>query len=589
MLKMKKAWKLPSLDKIPAKIIFIISGIGSTIWFLIRVIPKPSRATYPCMRVAAPFMSGLIVYLLSMGGTVFAFKKMKEKFVQTKYFTAGIFLLLAVSGSIYVLTHNQPAAFADSSVQSAVDPNQPVGIARGVKPGRVVWVWNPEATNEDYYCSVPIEGVWPGGYWKDNNTNLQVVDSMMAEAVINLTGAATVSESWDSIFRYFNKRHDKGDIGYVAGEKIFIKPNHCKVPKRDINPDFSIDSTDHNRQYNRTATSPQPIIAIIRQLVNDCGVPDTCITMGDPHKNIYKHLYDPLFAEFPGLIFLAHDGGAGRLKVRPADTTSVVYSDKGTVLKARKDFLCQSMENADYLINIAANKGRNGGSSGTMTAKNHFGSISVGQTNGDGSNSPHNNAGHLHAGIMGHNKDGSLRNGEYGVYRVLTDLMGHKYIGQNTVLYVAYWPEGIRYDPENDGTVIPSLGVFERWNNPIDKQYTRNLGTGNGIELIQIKQIYDSPVADKDGTPVSFKLLNNYPNPFNPTTTICYELKNTSLVNLDIFNSRGRKVETLVSAKQAAGSYQVVWNASGFASGVYYCRLTNMAGMTQSRKLILLK
>jgi hypothetical protein len=45
-------------------------------------------------------------------------------------------------------------------------------------------------------------------------------------------------------------------------------------------------------------------------------------------------------------------------------------------------------------------------------------------------------------------------------------------------------PSGTFYDPENDGVALASLGVHEHWNNPTDKQYTRNLGTGDGIELI---------------------------------------------------------------------------------------------------------
>ncbi|MFZ1288600.1 MAG: T9SS type A sorting domain-containing protein, partial [Melioribacteraceae bacterium] len=51
------------------------------------------------------------------------------------------------------------------------------------------------------------------------------------------------------------------------------------------------------------------------------------------------------------------------------------------------------------------------------------------------------------------------------------------------------WPEGIKYDPENDGTILTSLGVHEHWNNPTDKQYSKNLGTGNGIELIKISKV----------------------------------------------------------------------------------------------------
>ena len=48
-------------------------------------------------------------------------------------------------------------------------------------------------------------------------------------------------------------------------------------------------------------------------------------------------------------------------------------------------------------------------------------------------------------------------------------------------------PSGTKYDPEGDGTVLESLGVHEHWNNPKDKKYSRNLGTGEGIELIAVK------------------------------------------------------------------------------------------------------
>jgi hypothetical protein len=48
-----------------------------------------------------------------------------------------------------------------------------------------------------------------------------------------------------------------------------------------------------------------------------------------------------------------------------------------------------------------------------------------------------------------------------------------------------FWPEGIIYDPDNSGTPIPGLGVHEHWNNPVDKNYSRNLGKAEGIELIK--------------------------------------------------------------------------------------------------------
>jgi hypothetical protein len=69
-----------------------------------------------------------------------------------------------------------------------------------------------------------------------------------------------------------------------------------------------------------------------------------------------------------------------------------------------------------------------------------------------------------------------------------------------------WWPEGLTYDPEGDGTPIGSLGVHEHWNNPTDRQYTRNLGTGEGIELIY-KNTMQTPssTGEKPGVEYGFK------------------------------------------------------------------------------------
>ena len=72
------------------KLSFIVLGIGSTIWFLIRVIPKPSRAGYPCMKAAAPVMSGFVLYLLALGGSAMLFKRTFSKLRQARYFAASV-------------------------------------------------------------------------------------------------------------------------------------------------------------------------------------------------------------------------------------------------------------------------------------------------------------------------------------------------------------------------------------------------------------------------------------------------------------------------------------------------------------------
>jgi len=89
-------------------------------------------------------------------------------------------------------------------------------------------------------------------------------------------------------------------------------------------------------------------------------------------------------------------------------------------------------------------------------------------------------------------------------------------------------------------------------------------------------------------TPVVFRLFQNYPNPFNPKTIISYQLSMTNKVELVIYNLIGQKIATLVSEQQEAGRHQVEWNASAFASGIYYYQIK--AGEFQDvKKMILLR
>jgi hypothetical protein len=92
----------------------------------------------------------------------------------------------------------------------------------------------------------------------------------------------------------------------------------------------------------------------------------------------------------------------------------------------------------------------------------------------------------------------------------------------------------------------------------------------------------------KELLPTEYTLYQNYPNPFNPTTTIKYDLPNTSDVSLIIYDILGRKVKELFNSKQQAGRYEVQFNASNLASGVYIYRLIADKYMS-SRKMILLR
>ncbi len=86
----------------------------------------------------------------------------------------------------------------------------------------------------------------------------------------------------------------------------------------------------------------------------------------------------------------------------------------------------------------------------------------------------------------------------------------------------------------------------------------------------------------------TFKLYNNYPNPFNPSTKIKYDIPKASNVVVKVYDVLGREVETLVNARQNAGSYSLNFDGSNLASGMYIYRIT-AGGFIQSRKMILLK
>ena len=92
--------------------------------------------------------------------------------------------------------------------------------------------------------------------------------------------------------------------------------------------------------------------------------------------------------------------------------------------------------------------------------------------------------------------------------------------------------------------------------------------------------------------PAGFKLSQNYGNPFNPTTTFLYELPEQSLVTIKVFNILGQQKATLVDGRQDAAAHSVVLDATTYASGVYYYRLTavsNSHTFVETKKMLLIR
>ncbi|MCK4750379.1 MAG: hypothetical protein KAT15_25155, partial [Bacteroidales bacterium] len=122
--------------RVPYKIIFFIIGIAATVWFLVRVIPKPSRAGYPCMKAAAPFMSGFVIYLLGISASWFSFKKFRQSVRKSRYLVGSVFLVVSISTFAFVLLKDSKETIANALAPTdntfPVVSNLPIGEAKGL-------------------------------------------------------------------------------------------------------------------------------------------------------------------------------------------------------------------------------------------------------------------------------------------------------------------------------------------------------------------------------------------------------------------------------------------------------------------------
>jgi hypothetical protein len=401
---------------------------------------------------------------------------------------------------------------ATSALRSALfdPPLSPLGVPRGIVPGRVTWAHDPAAVTWD----------GTGSWWEDKNNHQPVIDRMVSSSICSLANQKSDAQAWKAIFHYFNRTHGRGNTGYRSGEKIAIKLN--------------LNNTTGHGTIDRLNSSPHVVLSLVRQLTGPGGVPQSSITVFDSSRFIPGNLYDKIHGEFPGVVFVDHIGGDGRLKAefKPNAIPFSITSRNATGLDT-------TVIEAAYLIDAASLKGHV--STGvTLCAKNLFGATSI---NPDWHKNTHDG--------FNHSRDGSAG------YSAFVDYLGHKDLGEKTVLFLVdglygsdnadgppsrkwkmspfndAWPNSIfmsldgvaidsvgfdfltsewtdlpdvanadnylreaalandppsktLYDPERDGIRCRSLGVFEHWNNSTEKKYSGNLGKANGIELFKV-------------------------------------------------------------------------------------------------------
>jgi len=114
-------------------------------------------------------------------------------------------------------------------------------------------------------------------------------------------------------------------------------------------------------------------------------------------------------------------------------------------------------------------------------------------------------------------------------------------------------------------------------------------GTGVWMQMAPTPGYSNVPVSVEDEVvPAGYDLMQNFPNPFNPSTVIRYSLKEGGMVSLKVYSSLGEEIAELGGDFKPAGSYQTEFNAQNLPSGVYFLRLS-VNGFSMSRKMILLR
>ena len=512
---------------------FHLIGILSLLWIIVRSFPAPHRLNYPCQQYS---LSLGLSYLAFLSGVWKIFKK-KLKIYKNLLLRVSLIILVSVlMFGMYSLTRGDE----DYKGNWIAVSKNPIGEPKGYNPGRVVWIWDQNATETN------LTGYW----WQRENNDQNVIEQMVTLGIQWLGGTDNLSDAWDRLFRYYNLAHGYGDVGYQSGEKIAIKVN--------LNNSSSYDEED-----NQADANPYVIKAILRQLVNIVGVSQEDITVYDSSRRMpdwfyYRVYYEnypanPLVPEFPNINYIdAYGGAEGR--TRRTESSVNIYFVDGTV-RALPECVVQ----AKYIIDVPLVKRH--GINVTLSGKNLFGSwcgnvslIHDYFNSGNTMNNPspmidllsHQQLGgkiFLFVGDGLYACRGDNRNiTKFQMYPFNNDWMSSLFFSQDpiaidSVMYdflkaenTSYPPsEGAQnylhqgaqpplntYDPENDGYYLSSsLGVHEHWDTNVDIfSPDRYSGVANnGIDYIPDP---DSP--PNSGTPTPSTPTPTPTNTFVPLT-----------------------------------------------------------------------
>ena len=400
-------------------------GLGALIWFILKVLPKPSRASYPCQRVALPIASSFVIWLVGAASWVTGVRFIGQRLNRHKPLALGVMLATILGVAVWTVTmlpgvsDAGPVADITHWHWQPQAANAPIGVARGINPGRVVWARDPLATK------------WAGNWqtnsdqwWTEKNTDQARVDAMVGATLQKLTSTANDEAAWKALFNFFQKAHGLEAKGYQPGEIVAVKIN--------------LNNSAANKTDNLIDASPHMVLAVVRQLVENAHVAPKDIVVYDGKRNFYPELLTHVWAAYKDVRFVQADAPAANQKTLGKATPlpleaakwvpGMTYSS-GNFNQAKN--IPQQIMDAKYLVNLALlklhaypampeyqymEKGDDGQIALTMTGKNHFGSIQ---------GTPE-----LHAPIN------TMQDGKTGAYSPIVDLAASPNLGGKTLVYM---------------------------------------------------------------------------------------------------------------------------------------------------------
>jgi hypothetical protein len=298
-----------------------------------------------------------VLWLLGVSSAALAYRQAKERFRKARALAGILCLGLAAAGIAWALGSMVAPAEAEYLPHPA---NDPIGVAQGLYPGRVVWAYDPDVTD--------WAGPDSGQLWYEH-VDQAIAARMVSQALRGYADAASDAEAWQALFQHFN-----GGPGYTPGEKVVIKINLTTANARTpmVDEDYEqlfLGAVTPDATYN----APQLLHALLDQLVHVAGVAEADITIGDPTGLFLNTLFDPLHADFPDVHYWDNRGTLGRTRAE-FDTTAPFFWSTADADGTTQDYLPQAIEEADYLINFAVLKCHDCGGI-TVAAKNHYGSL----------------------------------------------------------------------------------------------------------------------------------------------------------------------------------------------------------------------